>query len=110
MKLPNGDQAIVDPRKIIEYCLSADHDDGKHKAGLFHILLGITLEHADLLIDSLRQAARTGDTVAGRNDAYGQRYTVDFEFTGPAGEATIRSAWIIRLGETVPRLVTCYIL
>lgn len=40
----------------------------------------------------------------------GQRYVLDFELAGPNGSAIIRSAWIIRTGENVPRLVTCYIL
>jgi hypothetical protein len=35
MKLPDGDKAIIDQRKIIDYSLSPDHDDGKHKARLF---------------------------------------------------------------------------
>ena len=32
MKLPHGDKAIIDQRKVVNYCLSPDHDDGKHKA------------------------------------------------------------------------------
>ena len=35
---------------------------------------------------------------------------IDFEFDGPGGTATGRSAWIVRIGDEVPRLVTCYIL
>jgi hypothetical protein len=46
----------------------------------------------------------------GHADRYGQRYVIDFEFQGPVGQAMIRSARIIRTNETVPRLVTCYIL
>ncbi len=34
MKLPNGDQAIIDERKLVDYCLNADHEEGKHKAVL----------------------------------------------------------------------------
>jgi hypothetical protein len=35
---------------------------------------------------------------------------IDFQFAGPGGAATIRTAWIVRHGENFPRLVTCYIL
>jgi hypothetical protein len=110
MKLPNGDQAIIDRQKFTHYCLSPDHDDGRHKAHLFQTLLGLNLDNAGLLLDALQQAAATTDAVAGKLDKYGQRYVIDFDFTGPAGTATIRSAWIIRTGEDVPRLVTCYIM
>jgi hypothetical protein len=63
-----------------------------------------------LLLDALQQAAVNADAVVAKQDKYGQRYVIDFEFAGPAGAATIRSAWIIRTGDAVPRLVTCYIL
>lgn len=110
MKLPNGEHAIIDPRKITDYCLSPDHDDGQHKARLFQAMLGLTLDDAELLFDALRHAAAAGDAAVGGRDKYGQRYVIDFVFAGPSATATIRSAWIIRSNETVPRLVTCYIL
>lgn len=51
-----------------------------------------------------------GNAVAGKVDRYGRRYVIDFEFTGPNGTAMIRSVWIVRTGEDIPRLVTCYTL
>jgi len=110
MKLPRGVDAIIDPRKLLEYALSFDHDDGKHKAALFREVLGITGETADRLIQGLHEAAAHGDTTPGRRDRYGQRYQIDFDFSGPVGRAVVRSVWIVTEGETVPRLVTCYIL
>lgn len=110
MKLPNAERAIIDPRKVMDYCLSPDHDDGKNKAFVFQEVLGLTLADAHLLLDALRHAAANDEAVIGKRDRYGQRYVLDFEFSGPTGSAKIRSAWIIRNGEDVPRLVTCYIL
>jgi hypothetical protein len=110
MKLPSGERAIIDSRKIIDYCLSPDHEDGQHKARLFESILGLTIDNADQLLEALRNAATAQDVVVGKRDEYGQRYLIDFEFASPSGTATIRSAWIIRNSETVPRLVTCYIL
>jgi hypothetical protein len=91
MKLPGGEQAIIDPHKISEYCLSPDHEDGQHKARLFASILGLTINHTDQLLAARRDAANTGDAAIGRRDQYGQRYVIDFEFTGPSGTATIRS-------------------
>src|SRR5438105_3809128 len=105
MTLPNGDRAIIDPRKIIDYCLSADHDDGKHKALLFRDLLGLTVENARLLLDALKVTAINGDAMLGKLDKYGQRYVIDFKFAGPGGQAILRSAWIVRNDEDFPRLV-----
>lgn len=110
MKLPNGSQATIDPHKVTDYCLSPDHEDGQHKAHLFQSLLGLTHDNADLLLDALRIAATTEEATLGKQDEYGQRYVIDFEFAGPSGTATIRSAWIIGPNSSVPRLVTCYIL
>ena len=109
MRLPNGDRAIIDRRKVTDYCLSLDHDDGSHKARLFQELVGLNRNNSTLLLDALRTAAATDDAVVGKVDEYGQRYTIDFELEGPRGIAMIRSAWIVRSGEEVPRLVTCYI-
>jgi hypothetical protein len=110
MKLPNGDQAIIDVRKIEEYCLGTEHDDGKHKARLFREILGITVENSWLLLDALKEAGADGDATPGKVDRYGRRYVIDSAMHGPADTAALRSAWIVLTGETVPRLVTCYIL
>lgn len=109
LKLPNGNRAIIDRRKITDYCLSLDHDDGSHKARLFQVLVGLNQGNSTLLLDALRGAADVGEAASGKVDEYGHRYIIDFEFEGPRGTATIRSVWIVKVGEEVPRLVTCYI-
>ena len=35
MKLPNGDHALVDIRKLLEYCLNPQHPRGRNKARVF---------------------------------------------------------------------------
>jgi hypothetical protein len=110
MKLPNGDNAVIDQRKLSDYCLSAEHDEGKHKANLFRELLGLTLADIDRLYAALQRAALHGEATPGRADRYGQRYTIDFVMAGRGRTVVVRSAWIVRTGEVVPRLVTCYIM
>ena len=68
MKLPNGDRSVIDPRKVADYCLSPDHEDGRHKAHLFRAVLGLTLDNADTLLDALREAAAKEDAVLGKLD------------------------------------------
>jgi hypothetical protein len=43
-------------------------------------------------------------------DEYGQRFVLDFDMTTAIGCATIRSTWIVRTGEEVLRLTSCYVL
>jgi hypothetical protein len=43
-------------------------------------------------------------------NAYGQKYIIDFPMTRLNKEAIIHSVWIVRNNEDFPRLVTCYIL
>ena len=62
-----------------------------------------------ILVIVLGNAAAIGDAAVGKADEYGYRYVIDFEFEGPRGTAVIRSVWIVRSGEEMPRLVTCYI-
>lgn len=35
MKLPNAERAVVDVRKLRNYCLNAEHPRGQHKARVF---------------------------------------------------------------------------
>jgi hypothetical protein len=110
MKLPNADRAEADLRKLSEYCLSAEHPVGKHKAVVFQAALGLTAADAAQLRTWVLQAAVDADATLERTDAFGTRYRMDFEVSTTLGRATIRSAWIVRTGEAVPRLTTCYVL
>ena len=50
MKLPNADKAIIDSKKIKDYCLNPDHPRGKHKAKIFQSSLDLTFENTEELI------------------------------------------------------------
>jgi hypothetical protein len=109
-KLPGGERAVVDIAKLHDYCLNEQHPRGRHKARVFASALGLTAADADVLRQALLEAAREGDASEGDRDDYGQRYVVDFEMTGPAGRAAVRSSWIILHGEDFPRMTSCYVL
>lgn len=110
MKVPGAEQAVVDIAKLRDYCLNPFHPRGRHKAHVFSSALGLTSADADFLREELLRAARDSDAVEGAADGYGQRYTIDFELTWNARRAAVRSAWIIRRGETFPRILSCYVL
>lgn len=109
MRLPNGHQAIVAIEKLTDYCLNPHHPRGRHKARVFEAALGIRQVDAPQLRDLLLEAARNGEASVGLADASGQRFTIDFAVRTAIGADTIRSHWIIRAGETAPRLTTCFV-
>ena len=56
MTLPNAERAIIDIRKLRDYCLNSFHDEGQHKARLFATTLGMTADDAESLRDLLLEA------------------------------------------------------
>lgn len=110
MLLPNAEHAEIDLRKLRDYCLSFEHPRGRHKAQVFASALGLTAANAEVLRVALLDAARREESIPGIRDEYGDRFVVDFMMEGPTGRARVRSTWMIRQGETFPRLTTCYVL
>ena len=58
MKIPNADRAVVDIRKLRDYCLNPRHRMGKHKARMFAAALSMTADDAEALRDILLKAMR----------------------------------------------------
>ena len=105
-------RVAVDIKKLRDYCLNDNHPRGRHKARVFRSRLGITADDADLLRRALLAAARQriDELRETAVDEYGKRYVFDFSITTKSGTATIRSSWIVRVGEDVLRFATCYVL
>ncbi|WP_264321307.1 DUF6883 domain-containing protein [Zarconia navalis] len=76
--IPYSENAIVDLRKIRDYCLNSEHPTGKYKARLFVSILGMTAENAEDLRRVLLELVKTHEVKLGRCDEFGQRYTLDF--------------------------------
>ena len=108
MRLPYADNAVVDIRKLRDYCLNLEHNNGKHKARLFLSILGMTADDAEALRQILLEVVLTQEAELGRQDEFGQRYRVDFNLTWQERNATIRSGWIIENRSQTPKLTTCY--
>ena len=108
MKIPNAERAVVDIRKLREYCLNPQHHRGKHKARLFTSLLGMDADDAEELRTALLEAVKKQDAQLADRDAYGQRYTLDFTLNWREKQATIRSAWIIETNTDFPKLTTAF--
>jgi hypothetical protein len=110
MLLPYGHRAIVDIRKLRDYCLNPDNPRGSRKARVFRSALGMTKVDAPALRQRLLQVAVSEQAKVGELDRYGQRYTIDFELPKGTRKVVVRSGWIVLSNETVPRLTTCYVI
>jgi hypothetical protein len=108
MKMPHGDAAIVDRLKLTGYCLNPEHPRGKHKAQVF-ATLGFTAENAEELRAALLRAAASGDAQPAASEQYGDRYVLQFEIEGPQAAGIVTSTWIVRRGESSPRLTSCFV-
>ncbi len=109
MKLPNGERAIVEAQKLRACCLNPKHPRGRNKARVF---ASVGLREADVegLREAIIAAAATGEARLGLASPYGERYVVDFDLVRSGRTARIRSTWIVRTGEELPRLTSRYVL
>lgn len=108
MLIPNAENAVVDIRKLRNYCLNLEHNDGRHKARLFSSIFGMTVDNAEELRQILLEIVKTHSARLGRQDEFGQRYTIDFQLKWQDRSGIIRSGWIIEHDSNIPKLTTCY--
>lgn len=109
MRMPGGDTAIVDREKLVGYCLNPEHPRGKHKARVFAAVLGFTADNVEDLRAALLVAAATADAHPGTSDQFGTRYVLECEIIGPRGAGVVKTSWIVRRGESTPRLTSCFV-
>lgn len=100
MPLPNSDQAHIDRRKLTEYLLNRNHPDAKGKSAFFCSRYGHDWKR---LRDDLFGHAQ-GAVADVEETRHGRRYVIEAPLSG----ALVRSVWMIRTGESFPRLVTAY--
>ncbi len=107
--LPNHERAVVDTKKLQNYVLNPEHPEGQHKAFVFLSVLGIGPDDADDLKELIIEAIKQTVAVPKHEDQYGKRFSVTFVCTRNGRTASIKTAWIIRTGEDIARLTSCYI-
>jgi hypothetical protein len=105
-RLPHGDEAILDIRKIEDYCLNPSHPRGRHKARVFREALGLQCGDAAWLRDALLDAARAGEASPIAVNLWGTHWRLDVAIRRQTKSAVVRTIWIARSGESVPRFVT----
>ena len=110
MRLPDAEHAVVDIRKLADYCLSETHPRGRHNARVFRADLGLRLYNADWLRDVLLAAARVNEAEYLATDAWGEQWRLDVRIVWQGRRASVRTVWLVRAGETSRRFVTAWVL
>src|SRR5712672_2034029 len=108
--LPNPDQAVLDIRKIEDYCLNPSHPRGRHKARVFREALDLQRSDAAWLQDILLEAARSCEASPIATDEWGVHWRLDATVRRQDRRAVVRTTWIVRTGEDRPIFVTCWVL
>ena len=109
-RLPNSDRAVLDLRKIEDYCLSPVHPRGRHAARVFRQALGIDRTNAKWLREALLATLPRGEAIQIAIDGLGSRWRVDMPIERHGHRVMVRTIWIVRAGEDMPRFVTCWVL
>lgn len=108
MKLPNHEQARVDPDKVREYLLNVAHPEGVGKATFF-LTLGFESQAWHLLAEALQQLAQENPVTQTMTTSHGQKYIIDGQIMTPRGRSVmVRTVWIVDQGSPIPRLITAY--
>ncbi len=109
MKLLYGSQAIIPEGKLVDYCLNPLHPDGKHKARVFEKALGITQKNSVKLKQLVLQSAEFGEIIIEQENNFGKIYRVENEVEGLNQKEILCTLWIIRKGDNIPYLTSCFI-
>ena len=107
--VPAWDRAVIDIRKLGEYCLSRAHPRGQHKAKVFEQALGIHAADADWLRGAILKTIPLSHPVALDVDRFGERWRMDLTIVRHGASAVVRTVWIVA-DDRVPRLLTCWVL
>lgn len=107
--LRGASRAIIDKRKLTSYALNPAHPTGGNKARVFESVLGFTVEHADDLLKQLKKGVLTQESIVGKIDSHGSRFTVDIPVVGPKRNGVVRTGWIYTEGADAPVLTTLFV-
>jgi hypothetical protein len=103
-------KAIVDIRRIEEYCLNPSHPLGRNKARELCAALDVQQGDAAWLRDVLLiEAARIADIPPIATEAWGTYWVFDVTLKRHSKSAVLLVMWIVPPGEIVPIFVTCWV-
>jgi hypothetical protein len=110
MLIPNAENAVLDIRKLRDYCLDMNHDLGGHTARVFRSVLSIDRSDADWLSEEILRAIANADARQTKQNSYGDHYAAKITVTRQNRTAVINTTWIIRHNEDFPRFTSAWVI
>lgn len=108
MKLPNCEQAFIPTAKLDDYLLADTHPTGRLKAKFFKGL-GFSKGNRQELEQQLLHIAQHSSVAGKSTSPHGEKFIIDGALrTTQGADATVRTVWIIDIGEHRPRFITAY--
>jgi len=105
MHIPGAERALISKEKLVRYLLNLDHPDGPSKARvLAHA--GFDSTRPEELEETLREQHLASHAREGGPSPFGAKYEITHVLSGPKASIMATSVWIIRHGESFPRLIT----
>jgi hypothetical protein len=105
---PNRESAYIPREKLTNYLLAESHPIGKSKAKFFRSL-GFDETNLKKLEQGLLSIAHFGEVVKQVESSHGTKYVMDGELETPTGATvSIKTVWIVDIGQEQPRFVTAY--
>lgn len=108
MQVPNANQAIVAPEKIVRYLLVSEHPQNQGKAAFFS-RFGFTQERWGVLAAAFAEHVRTHEIEQSIPEVGRTKYTVVGPLRTPDGRSPlVRTIWQVDVGTPSPRFITAY--
>jgi uncharacterized protein DUF6883 len=108
VRLPDADQAIIDPLKVHGYLLSPTHPIGRFKARFF-AALGYAAERWQEFEADVRAQHLTQDAELSESLPAGKLFAIRAILKGRNGQsAVVLSVWFVPSAGGPPRFVTAY--
>jgi hypothetical protein len=73
--LPDLERAVIPLEKLAGYALNDQHPEGKHKARVFRVLLGIEGRHASVLAELIRSTLPKAPARTLETNEFGEKWT-----------------------------------
>lgn len=107
--LPNYKNAYITIEKLRNYSLCEIHAEGGSKAKVFKSSLGIEAEDAITLKVLILEALKYNPIIKSIINDYRIIYSIPMSISVKEKTAIVTTAWIVRIHEDCPRLVSAYI-
>ncbi|MEI8131138.1 MAG: DUF6883 domain-containing protein [Leptolinea sp.] len=97
-------------KKLRDYCFSASHPRGRHKARVFLTALNISADDAEELKQMISSSTSAEEATPIEHDKYGQRFVVDILINrkGKEAESAVRALYSVAKNPRALQVVMYY--